>query len=512
MKSALKLLDLRRLGFVAIFLLLLTLLQLTDPDYFWHLKTGQYLLDHGALPGGDIFSYTNPGRPWMLHEWLFEAVLAGTYALLGEFGVRLITVSLGTAATIIVFAMANRFLGKPYAAFFLALILLVLMAPSLSPRPQLVTFLLFALYLRVLTDFKYAGKTRCLLALPPLMAVWVNFHGGYIGGLALLALFVACEWLTFLAKDHRDTAQWRRLKWLSLAAIATLLSSLVNPYFVGHWLYPFQVMGMEASRTYISEWHSPNFHRLQGQVYLVLVFAYFIVTIYRRRKADITELAIPLFFAAMGFVAARHIPLAAIALIPFTAVALAQQPLTQLMPARALQACSAWYNRHVRHGSDLGDKEYLLNWVLLGLILAGFLLYYAVNHASIAETAKRQMPVEATEFIIKTGIHGRMFNTYQYGGYLIYRLYPDQQVFIDGRADMYGDAFMREYGEIINGGKNWERLFDKYRIDYVLVQHDDPLRQLLLERGDFKLVHEDKTNSVLLKNCEKYAAIMTCPP
>ena len=507
MKNALKLLDLRRLGFAAIFLSLLTLLQLTDTDYFWHLKTGQYLLEHRALPAGDIFSYTNPGRPWMLHEWLFELLLASIYTLFGAFGVKLMVALLATTTLVVTYATANRMLGKPYTAFVLALIFSTLIKAGISPRPQLVTFLLLAVFLWVLTGFKYSGENRGLLALPPLMTLWVNFHGGYAVGLALLAVFSACEWLKFLAMEHRDAAQRRRLQWLSLAAIATLLSSLVNPYFVAHWLYPFQVMGMEASRS-IAEWQSPDFHGPWGQGYLVMVFAFFIATIYRQKKADITELAVPLLFALMGFVALRHIPLAALALIPFTAAALAQQPLTQMMPARWLQGCSAWYDRRVRHGNDLGDKEYLLNWLLLGLILAGFLFYYPIHHAGSAEKAKELVPVEATEFIIKTGIHGRMFNSYDYGGYLIYRFYPEQQVFIDGRADMYGDDFMREYMEIIRGGKNWEKLFDKYQIDYVLVRHDVPLRQLLLERGDFKLVYEDKTDSVLLKNCKKYAAII----
>lgn len=508
MPGIVKWLDLRRVGFAAIFLSLLTLLRLTDPDYFWHLRTGQVLLEQGALPIGDIFSYTNAGRPWVLHEWLFELVLAGMYSMFGTFGVKFMTALLATATLIISYVTANRILGKPYAAFFLALVFFILIAPGISPRPQLVTFLLFALYLRVLTGFKYAGETRSLLALPLLMAAWVNFHGGYAAGLALLFLFTACEWLKFLAADSRDAAQRRRLQWLGLTAAATLLSSLVNPYFLGHWLYPFQVMGMESSQSYISEWRSPNFHSLRDQSYLVLVFTFFIATIYRQRKADVTELTVPLLFALMGFVAIRHVPLAIIALIPFTAAALVRQPLTQMIPARWLQGCSAWDVRRARQDRELGDKEYPLNWLLLGLLLAALQLYYPIYHAKDTEKANVLVPVKATEFLAQAGIHGRIFNTYHYGGYLIYRLYPAQQVFIDGRADMYGDEFMKEYMEISAGGANWEKQFDRYRIDYVLVQRDSPLRQLLLARGDFKLVYDDEVNSVLLKDNPEHARII----
>ncbi|MDI1300739.1 MAG: hypothetical protein PSX71_02430 [bacterium] len=511
-KNTLQLLDFRRLGFVAIFLSLLTLTPLIDPDYFWHLRTGQYLFEQGALPASDIFSYTRSGTPWVLHEWLFELLLYGIYSLLGGFGISLLVSVLATATLVISCSTANKILGKPYTAFFLTLTGFILLKAGIAPRPQLVTFLLLAVFLRVLTGFKYFGETRGLRVLPVLMAVWVNFHAGYAIGLALLLLFTACEWVIFLASDDRPATQRRNLQWLSLVAAATVLASLANPYFIGHWLYPFQVMDMEASRSYISEWRSPGFHNLRDRVYLALVFAFFIATIYRKRKADLSELAIPLCFFMMGFVAVRHITVAAITTLPFMAAALAQQPLTQMMPARWRQGFFSWYSGRARKGQDMGDKEYLLNWLLLAFILAGFLLYYPIQQARNTEALEKTMPVAATEFILREGIRGRMFNAYHYGGYLIYRLYPAQPVFIDGRADMYGDAFVREYMEISGGLENWESLFNQYRIDYVLIPRGGPLQQLLVGRGDFKLVYEDKENVVLLRNNEKYAAIIARHP
>ena len=508
MMPILKWLDLRRLGFAAIFLSFLMLLQLIDPDYFWHLRTGQYLFEHGILPSGDIFSYTHPGRPWILHEWLFELVLYAIYQPLGEFGVKLLVSALATAALMVSYGTANKILGKPYVAFVIALVFFVLIKIGVSPRPQLLTFLFFALYLRVLLGFKYFGENRGLLALPLLMVPWVNFHGGYFIGLGLLALFTACEWTKHLACGNASTEQRKRLQWLSLIFAATLLSSLINPYTYHHLLYPFQVMGMEASRSYITEWHSPDFHAFQYQLYLVLVLVFFVATIYRKNRADITELAVPLFFVMMGFLSVRHVPLAAIVLIPFMANAFSQQPLAQMVPARWLTRCSAWYGRHARKGKDLGDKEYLLNWLLLALVAAGLLLYAPIHDAKGREKANAMVPVKATDFIKQVGITGRMFTTYHYGGYLIYRLYPEQKVFIDGRADMYGDAFIKEYIDINSGKANWKPLFDKYKIDYVLVQRDTPLRQILLARGDFKLVYDDETNSVLVREEPQFAGII----
>ncbi|HET6220743.1 MAG TPA: hypothetical protein VFE11_01205, partial [Dongiaceae bacterium] len=119
--------------------------------------------------------------------------------------------------------------------------------------------------------------------------------------------------------------------------------------------------------------------------------------------------------------------------------------------------------------------------------------------------------VGAVQFILDNGITGRMFNSYGFGGYLIHRLYPQQRVFIDGRADMYGDAFVNEYINISEGQPRWAQLFDKYQIDYVVCTPNAPIRQLLLTRGDFRLVFQDEASSVLVKNEPRFGALPTIP-
>ena len=101
-----------------------------------------------------------------------------------------------------------------------------------------------------------------------------------------------------------------------------------------------------------------------------------------------------------------------------------------------------------------------------------------------------------------------MFNNYNYGGYLIYEFYPDQKVFIDGRADMYGDEFIREYMNIYNGGKNWKELFDKYSIDYALVGKHAPISQLLQLSGEFSVIHEDSDHILHVRNSQESAQII----
>jgi hypothetical protein len=507
MMTVIKLLDMRRLALISMFMVLLATLQLTDFDYFWHLKAGEYIVTHGALPEGDVFSFTHLGQPWVLHEWLFEVVLYGMFTWLGPLGVKLLTVTLAMTALGITYALMRRLAASPLIALILLLAAFIPFKLGISPRPQLVTYVFFVSFLYVLLSYKYFQATRYLLALPLLMVVWVNAHGGYMLGLALAGLFMACEWANYWVLSERNEKQKLQLVRLTFAVVATALASAINPGFLGHWLYPFQVMGLEATRQ-ISEWQSPDFHDWGTRGYLMLALAFFVSYTYMVRKPDFTELFIPTLLLFASFIAIRHIPLAALTLISFIALALSRGPAAGLSALWHRTGLALVYERWIGGGKQLGNGEYVLNWVFLLVIVFSLAVFYPIYHAKDEGKANAELPVKAAEFVANAGIAGHMFNSYGFGGYLIYRLYPAQKVFIDGRADMYGDAFFKEYAKIIGVKSGWEKTFDKYQIDYVITGRDEPLRQILQARGDFRLVYEDEHNSVLVRNAPRYADII----
>ncbi len=266
---------------------------------------------------------------------------------------------------------------------------------------------------------------------------------------------------------------------------------------------------MEASKNFISEWQSPDFHDLFGKLYLLFVFAFFAANIYRKDRPDLTEFLIPLFFITEGFIASRHMPFAVLSTIPFLAAALNNR-----MP---ITFCNHLENYSLKRflntsksalAKDLGSKEYLLNWFILLLGVICNPVGCTFDKSWTAEKINKNIPVAAIDFVVDKKIKGRIFNTYGFGGYLIYRLYPEQKVFIDGRADMYGDDFIEKYKTIDRGLPGWEKEFDQYDIDYVVCKRTAPIRQLLLTRGDFGLVYDDEYNSVLVKNLPRFANLI----
>ena len=155
------------------------------------------------------------------------------------------------------------------------------------------------------------------------------------------------------------------------------------------------------------------------------------------------------------------------------------------------------------------NHSYIAGWIfLVACVITAFIIYRNEQLQDPRVKLNMTLPVAAVEFIKKNKITGRIFNNYGHGGFLIYELFPDQKVFIDGRADMYGDEFIWEYLEITNGREDWKELFDKYMIDYALVDTRAPISQLLQLSGGFAPVHEDNGHILLLRKVQKYEHII----
>jgi hypothetical protein len=241
---------------------------------------------------------------------------------------------------------------------------------------------------------------------------------------------------------------------------------------------------------------------------VVLGLAYGWSVAFRDSRPRLQELLLATAMILLSLNANRHVPFGAITLGPLLALALADGVLAKLEPWWQRSGVRNRYQKTAGHGRQLGRELYVMNWlVLCASVLLG-LAYWPTHAARQAEARNELTGWKAVEFVASRGITGRVFNEYGFGGLMIYRLYPAQKVFIDGRADAYGDAFVKEYLKIFSGYEGWAEAFDRYEIDYVVCARNAPIRQLLLQRGDFVSVYKDEHNSVLVKRIPRFESVI----
>lgn len=482
-----------------------------DPDFYWHIKSGEYLLSSWPLPRSDVFTYTHSGSPWVLSEWLAQIVLYLVFATTGYFGTAVWVAAMCAFCGWLTYLSCRKHMDNPVHAIFVAVVCSLFFVTA-APRPHLFTFVFFTVILFVLLEFKYSRNDRLLVLLPVTLFLWANTHGGFFIGLVLIFLVVGSEWLNNVFKSP-GALETVRLGKLSLWSVAALVITLANPQFIRLWWYPIEAIVLSGDAQTINEWQSPSFHVPITQGFLALALCFFAVQTWTKRRPDLTEIAIPLVFIASSFVSVRNMPLAALALAPFLAMSLRHVSLsgraTSSDGAVVSDRGAVLLSPGVASRESLADGHaQLINWILLVVAGLALALIYPAQSKKQEVAVATYMPVGAADFLVANNIRGRMFNSYQYGGYLIFRLYPAQKVFIYGRTDIYQDGFVQIHDAILGGRPNWKALFDRYEIDYVVCDSSVALRQLLLQEGVFRLVFDDGNHSILLRNVDKYKEII----
>lgn len=503
-----------------VFIVVLTIMSLfpnlEDPDFYWHLKTGELIVTSGQLPQHDVFTFTSYGNPWILSEWLSQVVFFLSYRLAGLQGIAVLTAIVFMLCWMITYKTCLDVLQDEGKAVIVLMLFCGAMG-AIAPRPHIFTFLFFAVILRNLISFKYQKRDIGFLSIPTVMAIWANMHGGFFIGLVLIFAFSATEWVRYFISLERNTAASIRLKKLSLVAVLGLLATAINPHGFHYWLYPYQAIVSSGDTTFISEWQSPNFHQPFYQYFLVIVFIYFINIIYSSRRADITETVVPLIFIGGAFFSVRNLPLAGLIMAPHAAIFYRELKLAEaistirsnyILDTQQSKPSSTLGKFFSSGNKQVGKAENIINWLIMIASLVAISLHYPARKKEVESRISDLLPVRAVDFVVKNKIQGNIFNTYHYGGYLIYRLHPEQKVFVYGRTDIYKGDFIKEYLEMYSGGENWKKYFYKNNVDYVICENIAPIRQLLLSGNDFKLVFNDEKHSVLLKNNQKYKDII----
>jgi hypothetical protein len=453
---------------------------LVDCDAGWHIRTGQWILDHKAVPTVDFYSFSKPGQPWYAWEWLAELIYGGLHRFGGLKAVAL----LGGIIVAVFGAVIFRHAVRRGANVFIALPL-VLMAIGASmvhvlARPHLWTLLLFAVSLLII-DRDRKNPSRAVWWLVPLTAVWTNLHGGFLAIIATLGLITAGTAVeTWLGRST-----WQAVKRYGLLTAAVAASSLANPYGWRLHVHLAEYLQTSWIRDSVAEFQSPSFRSEQALHYEILIFAGMAVCGWLLMRGRVVEPLVLVFWAHQSLVSARHIPLFCAAAVPVV--------------AGGLSEAWAWWTTGAKKSSLAGILDGLARdsqpslmrfsvWAVLPLLALAVLdkpFHWPQNFP------KELFPVEMVEKHAEALTKGRVFTQDQWADYLIFRFYPDQRVFFDGRSDYYGPELGKEYQRMMRGDHDWAALLDKHKIDVVMSPATWSLSSLLKIHPGWRLVEDD---------------------
>jgi hypothetical protein len=478
---------------------------LGDASIGWHIRNGEQMLRTHSITRIDSFSSTMSGQPWFAWEWLYDLVIAGVHERLGLNGVVFLAAVL-IAAT---FAVTLRLALRRGAVLPVAVILLVLSVGAstihLFARPHILTWLFAVIWFQLLDSPQISAQGEMgglqLWGLPVLMLLWVNLHGGFLLGFVLLGLCLLAGLIEYSrSRDGRKDTARQRVKRLGAVILLSLLASLINPYGYKLHLHVYHYLSNPWLMNHIDEFLSPNFHGVAQQCFAALLLITILALAIAPKKPQLSQLFVIIFAAYSGLYAARSLPVSSILLTLIVAPLLSQT----VAEARTNPEISPWlrafFSRCESFTSRMGSLELRFRGHLWPVAAVVFGLFVCLQHGKFgsrqlmnAHFDPKHFPVQAAEAIAQRGIDEPIFGPDSWGGYLIYRLYPQTRVFVDDRHDFYGEQFLKQYLKAIRVAPDWDKVLNEMHVNWVLVPTGSSLANMLKETSGWAVIYQDGT-------------------
>jgi len=474
---------------------------LTDGDAWWHIRAGEEILRTGAVSHVDAWSIVGAGRSWTSQDWLSNVLMAAGHSL-GPWGDTALSLLFG-AFTVTAFwiawrAVALRIPQAGWASRIGWLAIGLLMAgPVLGARVQVLDLLLASAVLWICWRYLVDPRRRWLAGLPLVAVLWANLHAGWvllflIGGAVLAG--EAVDRLLRRAPPGAASLSWPHLGELAVALLVAVAALVVNPNGVALYGYPFATLGISALGRYILEWSSASLATLPGQLlaaFTVLVVLPTLLLGWRRTRA--ADALILVGLTLMAFQAIRFL-----LIVGPIGAAIAAVTLSPIISARRLgRAAAPTLERLSRRAS--GARGAVHAALAVAVIVIGVGIAVArVSPSAQASAIARGLPVAAVAWLDEHEPGTRMFNRYEWGGY-IGQHRPRQAIFMDGRADVYGDQLLQMYGAIIGLDGDPQIRLDRYRIDYAIYAVDTPLASWFDASASWRRVYADDLAAIWVR-------------
>jgi hypothetical protein len=493
-----------------------------DDDFFWHLATGRYIIEHHSVPDKDIFGFAAQGAEWIPFEWGWDVL---TYGLESLGGYNLILVFRSLVYVLIFylfFRLLRRHKVNSIIIFIVLFTLLVAIMDRLSPRPHILTYLFFVTIITILTSIKYIDRDKYfkrLYFLPLIFLVWGNIHMGVLAGGLYLFIFTVSEIIIYYYPQKFSSNEIRsftknQLSKLFIISVVCALVLLVNPHGFQTYIYAYGHTKMKMLQT-VNEWRSPfdSFFATGfiTTLYKVMLFGGLLILLYAYSKKDPHFALVYIGFAIYSVRAIRFTVDYEIIITFFLAVSL-NYFVVKWMSSKSF-------------GSSF---RYVLYNNLVKVILIIPMLYIIVNipNDEIYHMLKYYrpfgygidkdfIPVQLFNFMKENNISGRPYNQFGTGGYLVWN-FPGQKNFIDSRN--LNDAIFNEYDFIMQKTPGFEKKIDEYGFDYVIYLDPDLIRRYqglqrtvvsyFSENQNWKLVFWDDKSLLFLKDISKFSEVI----
>ncbi len=445
---------------------------LADPDPYWHIATGRWMIAHGAVPHVDPFSYTRLGRPWSVVEWLSEIIFAGAFDHFGWRGIIAVAALSFAATMALLVKLLLRYVPPVYALAAMAAAWMVCLHHLLA-RPHIFSYPLVVLWIGGLAEARRRGRAPSFWLIP-LMLLWANVHSSFILGLMFAALFGgealldAADW----PARRRVVRQWGVFGVLALAA------ALVTPNGIDGVVMPFRTESMSATMAIVSEWRSPDFQHFQPlELWLLLALCGVLAA---GVKLPMTRVLMVVLMVHLALAHQRHADMLGFIVPLLVAVPLAAQ-----------------FGLARRDGAWAPDETFadLAKPAGPGGLLLAAALLVALTAVTITRDFNREDdPATASGALRAVAEHhitGPVFNDYGFGGFLIFSGIPP---YIDGRTDLFGDKFVLRFDDAAAGrSDDLAALLDEAQATWTLFDARTPAVVLLDQMPGWRRLYADDT-------------------
>jgi hypothetical protein len=449
---------------------------LNDNDIWFHLRTGQWILEHARIPITDPFSLFGADKPWAAYSWLFEVGVYGAYKAFNLLGIVIFEMALSLAIAGALHRLVSRLQPSFTKSVVLTAMALFAITPFFSPRPWLFTLLFFIIELDIVLSVRESGDHRGLLILIPIFCLWANLHIQFLYGLFLLALAVAepviCNKLgVFFPGEIPSAISPRRG---AIIAAGCVLATLVNPYHFKLYGVLLDYMTQGAHLKYIQEFQALPFRDYHSFLVLFITMGGVFTLAWNRRVSPL-----PLLLLVSGaFISFRSMRDCWFVVIVATCI-----------------IASSSHSNETRYSFSRYQRLFVSTAILLVFLSVAWAR--TINERTVSASVAEKFPEEAVKIIASRGYLGPLYNYYDWGSYLIWKL-PNLPVSMDGRTHLHGDERIAHSIAAWNGAGDWDSDPELQRARLVVGPSGLPLVSLLRCDSRFQLVYEDPVAAVFV--------------